>query len=101
MLKTRKDTHLTLQYSIACPGLATRTLAGLCALWLPSTASSSGNLNQPAKPLPQQGANTKSQVTMIAHGNCDHQRVFDDYYMKMGDKHLIPQRISAARRPRR
>ena len=48
--------HLTLQCPMACPGLATHTLAGLCALWLPSSAasSSSGNLHKPVKPqLPQ------------------------------------------------
>ena len=35
---------------MACPGLATQPLAGLCALWVPSTVSSSGNLHKPAKP---------------------------------------------------
>ena len=35
-----------------CPGLATHTLAGLCALWLPSAASSFGNLHKPAKSQP-------------------------------------------------
>ena len=35
-----------------CPGLATHTLAGLCALWLPSAASSFGTLHKPAKPHP-------------------------------------------------
>ena len=44
--------QLTLQYPTACPGLATHTLAGLCALWFPSAASSSGNLHEPAKPQP-------------------------------------------------
>ncbi len=38
----------------ACPGLATHTLAGLFAMWLPSGASSCGNLHKPAKPRPQQ-----------------------------------------------
>jgi len=28
-----------LQWPRACPGLATHTLVGLCAQWLPSTAS--------------------------------------------------------------
>ena len=42
--------HLILQCPVTCPGLATYTLAGLCSLWLPSAASSSGNLNNPAKP---------------------------------------------------
>ena len=37
-----------------CPGLATHTLAGLCALWLVIAASSSGNFHKPAKPHPQQ-----------------------------------------------
>ena len=37
-------------YPMACPGLATHTLVGLCALWLPSAASSSGHLHKPAKP---------------------------------------------------
>ena len=39
---------------MACPGLVTHTLAGLCALWLQSAASSSGQLHEPAKPHPQQ-----------------------------------------------
>ena len=34
--------------------LATYTLLGLCALWLPSAASSSGNLHEPAKPQASQ-----------------------------------------------
>ena len=42
--------HLTLQCPMPYPGLATHTLAGLCALWLRSAASSSGNLHKPAKP---------------------------------------------------
>ena len=47
--------HLTLQCPMAsCPGMATLTLAGLCVLWLPSTASSSGNHHKPAKPQPPQ-----------------------------------------------
>ena len=40
---------------MACPGLATHTLAGLCALWLPVAASSSGNIHHKlAKPQPPQ-----------------------------------------------
>ena len=46
--------YLTLQCPMACPGLATHTLAGLCALRLLSTASSSENLHKPAKPQPPQ-----------------------------------------------
>ena len=41
--------HLTLQRSMACPGLATHTLAGLCALQLPNAASSSANLHKPLR----------------------------------------------------
>ena len=41
---------MTLQCPMACPGLATHTQAGLCALWLPSTASSSGKLQKSIKP---------------------------------------------------
>ena len=44
--------RLTLQRPMEYPGLATHTLAGFCALWLPSAASSSANLVQPAKPRP-------------------------------------------------
>ena len=52
---TLQRLYLTLQCSMACPGLATRTLAELCALCLPSAASSSGNnLHKPAKPQPPQ-----------------------------------------------
>jgi len=46
---TLQRLHLTLQYPMACPGLATHTLAGLWGLWLPSASSSSGNLHKPAK----------------------------------------------------
>jgi len=43
----------TLQCPMARPGLATHTLAGVCALCLPSAASSSsGNFHRPAKPQP-------------------------------------------------
>ena len=51
---TLQRLHLTLQCRMACLGLATHTLAGLCALWLPSAASSSGTLQKPAKPQPPQ-----------------------------------------------
>ena len=37
---------------MACPGLATHTLAGLCVLWLPSKASSNEQLKKMAKPHP-------------------------------------------------
>ena len=46
--------HLTLQWLMSCPGLVTHTMAGLCALWLSSAASSSGNPHTPAKPQPLQ-----------------------------------------------
>ena len=39
---------------MACPGLATHTVPGLCALCLLSAAPSSGNLHKPAKPQPPQ-----------------------------------------------
>ena len=39
---------------MGCPALAIHTHAGLCALWLQSAASSSGNLHKPAKPKPPQ-----------------------------------------------
>ena len=45
---------MTLQCPMACPGLATHALAGLCALWLPSAASSSGTLPKPGKNAPPQ-----------------------------------------------
>ena len=51
---TLQGLHLTLNCPTACPGLATHALAGLCALWLPSAASSSGNLHKPGKPHPPQ-----------------------------------------------
>ena len=51
---TLQRLHLTLQRPIACPGLATHTLAGLCALWLRNAASSSGNLHKAGKPQPPQ-----------------------------------------------
>ena len=41
---------LTLQWSMAYQGLATHTLAGLCALWLPSsTSTTAGELQHSAK----------------------------------------------------
>ena len=36
------------------PRAGHHTLAGLCALWLPGAASSSGNLHKPANPQPPQ-----------------------------------------------
>ena len=50
LLRALQGLHLTLQLPIACPGLVTHTLAGLCTLWLSSSASSSGKLQRPAKP---------------------------------------------------
>ena len=50
---TQQSLHLTLQCPTEGPGLATHTLAGLCALWLPS-AWSSGQLHKPVKPQPAQ-----------------------------------------------
>ena len=52
--RTLQRLHSTLQCPMTCPGLPTHTLAGLCALWLPSAASSSGNLHKPTKPQPPQ-----------------------------------------------
>ena len=46
--------HLTLQHPMLFPGLATHTLAGLCALWLPSSASSTKKSQKAAKPQPLQ-----------------------------------------------
>ena len=37
---TLQGLHLTFQCPMVCPGLASCTLAGLCALWLPSAALS-------------------------------------------------------------
>ena len=51
---TMQRIHLTLLCPMVCPGLGTHTLAGLCALRLPSAASSSGNLHRPRKPHPPQ-----------------------------------------------
>jgi len=43
---TLRSLHLTFQIPIECPGLATHSLAALCALWLPSSASSTEKLHQ-------------------------------------------------------
>ena len=52
---TMQRMHLALQRPMVCPGLATHALAaGLCALWLPSAASSSRTLHKAAKPQPPQ-----------------------------------------------
>ena len=47
---TPQSLHFTLKCAISCPGLATHTLAGLCALWLPSSASTYRNLQKAARP---------------------------------------------------
>ena len=39
---------------MTCPGLASHTLAGFCALWLPSGTSSTEKLQKAAKPQPPQ-----------------------------------------------
>ena len=49
---TQQRLHLTFKCRMACPGMATHTLAGLCALSLLIAASSSGNLHKPVKPQP-------------------------------------------------
>ena len=49
---TLQSLHLTLQWPMACPGLAAHTLAGLCVLWLPSGASFTEKLEKAAKPQP-------------------------------------------------
>ena len=59
--------HLTLKCPTACPGLATHTLAGLCALWLPSAASSSGQLHKPANPHPKRTTCTAPLPKPPAH----------------------------------
>ena len=47
---TQHRLHLTFQCPMACPGLATHTLAGLCALLLPSGAAAAAKLQKWAKP---------------------------------------------------
>ena len=51
---TLQRLHLILQWPMACPGLATHTLGGLCALWSSSSASRSGKLQHSAKLHPPQ-----------------------------------------------
>ena len=51
---TLQRLHLTLQWPMACSGLATHKLARICEPWLPNAASSTGNLHKPAKPQPPQ-----------------------------------------------
>ena len=46
--------YVTLQWPTTCPELPAHTLAGLCALWLPSDASSPEKLHQADKPHPSQ-----------------------------------------------
>ena len=53
-LCAQQSLHLTLQWPMACPRLATRTLVGLCALWLSSGASVYGKLQHSAKPQHRQ-----------------------------------------------
>ena len=62
---TQQRLHLTLQWPMTCPRLATHTLAGLCALWLSSSASTSGKLQRPAKPhTPKHHLPSPSQHTL-------------------------------------
>ena len=65
--------HLTLQIPMACPGQGTHTLTGLCALWLPSAASFSGNQSSqsgktttPTNHLPSPAAAPISSSTIPA-----------------------------------
>ena len=51
---TQQRLHSTLQSPTACPGLATHTLARLCALWLVSGASTAAKLQHSAIPQPPQ-----------------------------------------------
>ena len=46
--------HLTLQWPMACSGQAIHALAGLCALWLASGASTDAKVQHSAKPQPPQ-----------------------------------------------
>ena len=55
---TQQKLHLTLQCPMTCSGLATHALAGLCALWLSSAASSFGSFHKPAKPQPPESTCT-------------------------------------------
>ena len=73
--------HLTLQCPMACPGVAPPKLAVLCALWLPSAASSSEvSANRQAKPqlpqttcpaLPQPPVQAPSHLLHTAEGAFD------------------------------
>ena len=51
---TLQRLHLNLQCLMSCPGLAAHTLRGLCALQLPSSASSSEKYQKAAKTQPPQ-----------------------------------------------
>ena len=69
---TLKRLQLTLQSPITCLGLPTHTLAGLCALWLQSAASCSGNLHRqqihnPHKPPVQP---SRSRQCSRLHNTC-------------------------------
>ena len=69
-------------WPMACPGLVTHTLAGLCALWMPSGASSfSGELHKLAKPQPPQTttcpALPKHQVQASTHLQHTAEAAFD------------------------
>jgi len=63
--------HLTLQWPMTCPGLATHTLTGLCALWLPSSASTFGNSSiqqsyySPHKPPAQPGCSCQCRLRTL------------------------------------
>ena len=61
---TQQRLCLILQYPRACPGLAIHTLVELCALLLPSAASSSGNLHKPTKQHPPTNHHLPSLATM-------------------------------------
>ena len=48
----QRGLYLTMQWPKACPGLATHTLEGLCALWWRSGISSPEKLHKPGQPQP-------------------------------------------------
>ena len=66
-----------MQWPRACPGLATHTLAGLCAQWLPSTASITEGLRNVTKPeaiftaVPQPPVQAPTDLLTTAQGAFD------------------------------
>ena len=90
---TLQRLHLILQCPVAYPGLATHTLAGLCALLLPSAASS---LPKPAQPYPPQTTcpALPQPQCRLHHAHCTLQRLHLTLQCRMACQGLATHTLS-------